>query len=165
MVKLNCVLDTSAAISLGATGKFSLATKFFSFISPNKVKDELSEISKTSDKIGEIASSLLKSGHVEFVTLEKKRQHAKGEIEAINLGNKLKSDLILMDDIQATKKLQKNTKVPIKFSPFVIFVLFEKNVLSRNEALSSIESMRIARDWKDNLIISYAYVLFEESSR
>ena len=161
MIKLNCVIDTSAALSLFSTGKFKLATKFFSFFSPGKVKDELIEMSKTSDKIGNIANNILKSSLIKIINLAKEFQNNRGEIEVINLANKLKADLILMDDIQATKKLQRQCNIKIRFSPFVIFVLCEKNIITYKDGLSAIEEMKTKREWQENLIIEYAQMLLE----
>jgi len=163
MSRLNCVIDTSAAISLGSTSKFQLSTNLFSFISTNRVKDELIEISKTTDKLGKIADSILKSLIIEFVNMEKELQNSKGEVEVINLANKLKADLVLMDDIQARKKLQKQCDIPIRFSPFVIFFLCEKDILKHKEGWLAIEDMKVEREWKENLIIDYAELLFKKA--
>lgn len=161
MGKINCVIDTSAAISLGSTRKFQLATEFFSFFSPGKVKEELIDISKTSDNLGDISNNILKSSLIKFINLEKEFQNDKGEVEVINLAIKLKSDLILMDDVHAKKKLQKQCNIQIRFSPFVIFVLCEKSIITYKEGLSAIEEMKTKREWKENLIIEYAYMLLE----
>ena len=165
MGKLNCAIDTSAAISLGSTGKFQLATKFFSFMSTSRVRNELIEISETADKLGDIADNILKLSMIDFVKIEKEFQSSKGEIEVINLANKLNADLVLMDDIEARKKLQKHCNAPIKFSPFIIFTLCEKKALTYKEGLSAIENMKRKRDWKENLITEYAKMLFENGNK
>ena len=165
MGKLNCVIDTSAAISLGSTGKFQLATRLFSFISPARVREELIEISENMDEIGEIADEVLKSNLIEFTTLEVDLESDKGEVEAVNLANKLNADLVLMDDAHARKKLQKSCKAQIRFSPFVIFMLYKKRILTRKEALFAIDDMKKKRDWKENLITEYAKLLFEKSEK
>lgn len=162
MGKLKCAIDTSAAISLGSTGRFRLSARVFSFISPARVRDELIEISEKMDEIGEIADEVLKSGMIEFMTLEIDLESDKGEIEVVNLANKLNADLVLMDDAQARKKLQKGCKAPIRFSPFVIFTLYEKKMLTYKQALSAIEDMKKKRDWKENLITEYSKLLFEK---
>lgn len=126
MGKLKCAIDTSAAISLCSTGKFGLSARLFHFISPARVRDELIEISEKMDEIGEIADESLKSDFIEFITLEIDLESDKGEVETVNLANKLNADLVLMDDADARKKLQKGCKAPIRFSPFAIFALHEK---------------------------------------
>src|SRR3989344_4214320 len=126
MGRLKCAIDTSAAISLGSTSNFKTAAKFFSFVSTGMINNELIEISKTADKIGNIANNILKSSIIKFLKLEKELQNNRGEVEVINLANKIKADFVLMDDIQARKKLQKQCNVPIRFSPFIIFTFYEK---------------------------------------
>lgn len=165
MGRLNCAVDTSAAISLGSTSKFQLATKFFSFMSTERVESELVEMSKIPDKLGAIANTILKLSIIDFVKLEKELQSSKGEIEVINLANELKADLVLMDDIEARKKLQKRCNAPIRFSPFIIFTLCEKKGLTYKEGWSAIENMKRKRDWKENLITEYAKLLFENGKK
>ena len=145
MGKLKCAIDTSAAISLGSTGRFRLSAKLFSFASPSRVRDELLEISEKMDEIGEIAYDVLKSNIIEFITLEDKFKSDKGEIEVVNLANKLNADLVLMDDAQARKKMQKDCKAPIRFSPFAIFTLYEKKMLTHKQALFAIEDIKKER--------------------
>lgn len=161
MGKLSCAIDTSAAISLGSTSKFQLATMHFLFISTNRVKKELIEISKTTDELGKIANNILQSHLIKFINLEENLQSSKGEIEVINLADKLNADLVLMDDIQARNKFQKQCNSPIRFSPFIIFLLYERNMLTYNEGWSAIEKMKTKREWKENLIIEYAKQLFD----
>ena len=163
MSRLKCAIDTSAAVSLGSTGKFHSAANLFSFISPSRVREELIEISEKTDEIGEVAHDVLTSNLIEFFTLEIGLESDKGEVEAVNLANKLGADLVLMDDAQARKKLQKGCKAPIRFSPFAIFMLYEKKILTRKEALFALEDMKKKRDWKENVITEYAKLLFEKS--
>ena len=165
MGKLKCAIDTSAAISLGSTGRFRLSAKLFSFASPSRVRHELLEISEKMDEIGEIADEVLKSGLIECMTLEIDMESDKGEIEVVNLANKLNADLVLMDDAQARKKMQKDCKAPIRFSPFAIFTLYEKKILTYKEGWSAIEDMKTKRGWKENLIIDYAKLLFEQAEK
>lgn len=163
--KIICAIDTSAAVSLSFTGRFELATKLFSFASTSRVKEELVEISKNTDEIGETANDILKSNIIKFMTLEPSLQSNKGEMEVVNLSNHINSNLILMDDARARKKLQKDSKAPIRFSPFAIFMLYKKKLLTREEALLAIDNMKIKRQWKDNLIMEYAKFLFEKEAK
>lgn len=139
--------------------------RLFSFISTSRVREELIEISENADDIGEVAHDILKSNLIEFITLEIGLESDKGELEVVYLANKLDADLVLMDDAQARKKLQKGCKAPIRFSPFVIFTLHEKKVLTHKEALFAIEDMKRKRDWKDNLITEYAKLLFDKAGK
>ena len=92
MGKAKIVLDTSAVISLGCTGKFNLIGRIFNFNSPMRVKEELEEISKTKDEIGKIAKSVLDSNIITFRILSTKLQTIKGEIEVVNLANELREE-------------------------------------------------------------------------
>lgn len=164
MNKIKCSVDSSAIISLGATDSMILASDIFSFVASLRVKEELIDISKTEDEIGKIARHVLDSSLIEFVELDKELENVKGEIETVNLANKIKADFVIMDDIKARKKLEDICNVPIVFSPFIIFVLYEKNILSYEESLSAIKKMKIKRKWKDNLVMEYAKMLFEKES-
>jgi len=159
------VLDTSAVISLGCTGKFHLIKRIFDLHSPMKVKEELEEISKTDDKIGKIARGILNNAYLIFHDLEKNRKSTKGEVEAVNLANELKVEVIVMDDIKSMKKLEKKTNIPILLSSFVIYSLFERKIISHKEGLSAIQSMKAKRQWKENLIIEYSNFLFEDGKK
>ena len=162
MGKTEIVLDTSAVISLGCTGKFNLIGRVFNFDCPMRVKEELEEISKTKDEIGKIAKDILDDNVITFHRLSAKLQNIKGEIEVVNLANELKAEAIVMDDIQYMKKLEKKTNIPIWFSSFIIYSLFEQKLITYREGWSSIENMKTKRKWKENLIIDSAKILFEK---
>ena len=163
MKKLTCAIDTSAAFSLYSTGKFQLSSEYFSFISTKRVNDELIETSETDDSLGQIASNILQSAIIKFTTLENHLQSIKGESEVINLANHIKADFILMDDVKARNKLEAKCNCPIRFSPFIIFFLYEKKKLTIDEAKSAIEKMKIERRWDKNLITEYASILLKKS--
>ena len=165
MGKTKIALDTSAIISLGCTGKFNLIGRIFNFNSPMRVKEELEEISKTNDEIGKIAKKVLDSNFITFHNLSTKLQNIKGEIEVVNLANELKTEAIVMDDLQYIKKLEKKTNIPIWFSSFIIYSLFEQKLITYKEGLSAIENMKIKRKWKENLIIEYAHMLLENIAK
>jgi len=165
MEKLTCAIDTSAALSLGSTGKFQLSTEFFSFLSPGRVNEELIEISENDDNIGKIAKNILQSGIIKFTTLKTGLQNNIGEIEVIKLANQLKADFVLMDDIKARDKLQNKCNCPIRFSPFIVFFLYKKKKLSYDESNSAIEKMKIERKWDRNLITEYAAILLKKNKK
>ena len=165
MGKTQVVLDTSAVISLGCTGKFHLIRRAFSLNSPMRVKEELVEISKTKDEIGKVAKDVLDSKFIAFHSLSPNLQNIKGEVEVANLASELKAEAIVMDDIQYMKKLELSTKIPIWFSSFIIYSLSEQKLITSKEGLSAIESMKIKRKWKENLILDYAKLLFENGKK
>ena len=165
MGKTEIVLDTSAVISLGCTGKFNWIGRIFNFNCPMRVKEELEEISKTKDEIGKIAKDILDDNVITFHRLPAKLQNIKGEIEVVNLANELKAEAIVMDDIQYMKKLEKKTNIPIWFSSFIIYSLFEQKLITYREGWSSIENMKTKRKWKENLIIDSAKILFEKNKK
>ena len=83
----------------------------------------------------------------------------------MNLANELKTEAIVMDDLQYIKKLEKNTDIPIWFSSFIIYLLFEQKLITHKEGLSAIENMRTKRKWEENLIIESAKILFENVTK
>ena len=165
MGKTEIVLDTSAVISLGCTGKFNLIGRIFNFNGPMRVKEELEEISKTKDDIGKIAKDVLDNNVIAFHSLPANLKNIKGEIEVMNLANELKAEAIVMDDIQYMKKLEKKTNIPIWFSSFVIYSLFEQKLITYKEGWSAIENMKTKRKWEENLIIESAKILFENVAK
>lgn len=165
MGKTQVVLDTSAVISLGCTSKFHLIRRIFDLHSPARVKEELEEISKRDDDIGKIGKDILDNDYLIFHKVPKNLRSTKGEVEAINLANEIKSEAVVMDDIKSMKKLEKKTNIPILFSSFVVYSLFERKVISHKEGVSAIESMKTKRQWKENLIIEYANFLFENGRK
>lgn len=165
MGKPRVVLDTSAIISLGCTGKFQLVRDIFNLNSPMRVKEELVEISKTEDEIGKVAKDVLDEKFITFHSLPQNLQNIKGEIEVVNLAKELKAKSIVMDDLQYMKKLESSTKIPIWFSSYIIYTLCEKKVLTHKEGWLAIEDMKRKRDWKENLITEYAKLLFESGKK
>src|SRR3989344_5359941 len=137
MGKPNIVLDTSAIISLGCTGKFNLIKRIFILNSPMRCKEELEEISKTSDEIGIIAKDVIKDNFIDFHTLPANLQNNGGEIEAMNLANVLNAKAIVMDDIKYMKKLEAKTNMPIWFSSFIVYSLFVQKIITYKEGLAA----------------------------
>jgi len=162
MGKALIVLDTSAVISLGCSGKFHLTTKIFYLNSPMRVKAELDDIAKQDDEIGKIAKHILGKNFIKFHELPQNLQDAKGEAESVNLANELKTEAIIIDDIKSMKKLEAKTKIPIWFSSFIIYSLCVQKLISYEEGWSAIESMKTKREWKKNLILDYAELLWGE---
>lgn len=165
MGKAKIVLDTSAIISLGCSGKFHLIGRIFYSHSSIRVEEELKEISITDDEIGKIAKDILDNGYITFHKLPDNLKSSLGEAESVNLANELKAKIIVMDDIKSIKKLEKKTKVPILFSSFIIYSLYEHKIISHEEGWSAIENMKTKRKWKENLIIEYSKFLFEKETK
>jgi predicted nucleic acid-binding protein len=116
-------------------------------------------------KLEELLKDILGKGYLIFHDLPKNLTSANGEVEAVNLANELKAEIIVMDDIESIKKLENKTDIPILFSSFIIYSLFEHKIISRKEGLSAIRSMKTKRQWKENLIIEYANFLFEKEEK
>ena len=165
MGKTKIVLDTSAIISLGCTRKFNLIGRIFDLNSPMRVKEELEDISKTNDEIGKIAKVVLDSNVITFRILSAKLQNIQGEIEVVNLANELKTEAIVMDDLQYIKKLEKKTNIPIWFSSFILYSLFEQKLITHKDGYAAIENMKTKRKWEENLMIESAKILFEKAAK
>src|SRR3989338_1663423 len=165
MGKILLAADTSAIISLSLTGKFHLIKKDFYLNSPMRVKIELKEIAEQKDEIGRVAQSILNSNIIRFHKLPSSLQSNTGELETVTLANELKAEAIVMDDIKSMKKLENKTNIPIWFSSFVIFTLCGKKILTYKGGWSAIEDMKTKRGWKENLIIDYAKLLFEQAEK
>lgn len=139
-----------------------------------RVKAELEEIAEQKNEIGKAAKYVLDSNFIKFHELPQKLQDVKGEIEVVNLANKLMTPLLLTekkpqieaiitDDIKSMKKLESKTNIPIWFSTFIIYSLCKQQFISYEEGWSAIEDMKIKREWKENLIIESAEVLWEKA--
>ena len=66
---------------------------------------------------------------------------------------------MVTDDIKATKKFK--NKIEWIYSTHVVFLLYYKNIISKERALFSIEKMRTERSWKDNIISVTGRILFQ----
>src|SRR3989344_3766510 len=138
MGKTRIVLDTSAIISLGCTGKFHLIRRIFDLHSPTRVEEELKEISLADDEIGKIAKDILQAKYIEFHNLASNLKSTLGEAESANLANELNAKIIVIDDIKSMKNLEKKTKIPLLFSSFVIYSLSERKIISNEDGWSAI---------------------------
>ena len=63
------------------------------------------------------------------------------------------------DDIRAAKKFEDSIKC--LFSVHIVYLLYKKDLLSKEKAFLSIEKMKTGRGWKHNPIALTAQTLFD----
>ncbi|MBI4919030.1 hypothetical protein HY837_03810 [archaeon] len=68
---------------------------------------------------------------------------------------------MITDDTVALEKLEKICKKKVRFSTMLIYALIIKKKLTKKQALSILERMRVKRNWKDNVIFEQAKILLE----
>lgn len=153
--KLKIAVDTSAFVSLGILRQMPLMLEYFDFYVPMQVRKELEEISKAKDIHGRSSSYTLNfigTGKIKAVEISSSDP---GEEAVMKLAKKINADYILMDDISAARRFT-GPEIKIRFSPFVLYLLTRFKEINTKEAVMFLEKMRIGRDWKDNLIYSFA---------
>lgn len=163
--------DTSALISLEIEGLVGRASKLIRFVIPTAVYDELNGIAKFDDVHGRSARSLLRlvelnSGVLTVESASLMPEHLKeidvGEAEVLSLAASCKCDYIITDDARALPYMRFIAEVKVLTSAFVIRLLYDTGVLSREDALNSIKEIAASRDWYGGVLEVIARKYFDE---
>ena len=102
--------------------------------------------------------ALLYSGHLEAIF--KNMSKPTGEEELIELALHKKCDFIVSDDLRALSNLTK-AGIPVIFSTHLLYYLYRKGIISKDDSMIALEKMRNRRSWKENLIYITGKTLFE----
>ncbi|MBI3412559.1 MAG: hypothetical protein HY051_00570 [Candidatus Aenigmarchaeota archaeon] len=154
-MKFKASIDTGALISLQLSGLLENSLKYFSFIVGSSIKRELEQFVYEKDILGLASVKILEligNNQIQHIKIIKER---KGEDEAVEIMEKYKCDYVISDDIGFVKKKSKIIN-NIRFSVFVIFILFYAKEISKTDAQESINKIFELRSWSDNLITLYA---------
>lgn len=131
-MRLTVVADTGAVLSLELSGLFGVCRKHFRIFIGERIAEELREISRENDALGNAAIEVLKE--IEIISTGNK--FAQGEDEALELLAQMKADILISDDIRFVKKHKNNEK--ISFSVVLFGILLERRIISKNDFLSAV---------------------------
>ncbi|MEA1864314.1 MAG: hypothetical protein U9N46_03830 [Euryarchaeota archaeon] len=161
--------DTSALVSLEIKGLVSQALKLVQFIISKAVYDELCGIAKFEDVHGRSAKDLLRlveDGVIAVKSVFLIPEHLNnidiGEAEILSLAGTCKCDYVITDDVRALPYMKSVAEVKVLTSAFVIRLLYDAGVLSREDALSSIKEIAASRDWYGGVLEVIACEYFDE---
>ncbi len=164
--------DTSAVVSLEIKHLVTLASKVIKFTISTWVYEELKEIAKYNDVHGisaRDALGLVESGCITIKSVQARKEHAEnidmGEAEILTLAESGEYDYIITDDVKALPYIKSKAKVKVLTSAFVIRLLYDLNILSREEALNSIKEISASRDWYGGVLETISYKYFEDILR
>jgi len=151
---ISILADTSALVSLEIRNLVNLSSKFIQFSISTGVFEELREIAKFDDIHGKSSRdvlTLVESGIILVKPVNLNPKHAEnidlGEAEILTIAEPGNYDYIITDDVKAMPYMKSMAKVKVLTSAFVIRLLYDKGILSRQEALSSIKVISQSRDW------------------
>lgn len=160
---MRIVLDTSALMSLAAGNILELVVDSIDCVVPERVRAELQGLSKNNDFEGNLARLILDFLWKEIKVLDAYKNATDGEIECAYLANELEDvDLLITDDTSALEQLEKLCKKSVRFSPLILYSLYLKKKLTKTQAITILERMRVKRNWKDNIIFEQAMLLLED---
>lgn len=87
-----------------------------------------------------------------------------GEAEILTLSESGEYDYIITDDVKALPYIKSVANVKVFTSVFIIRLLYDINVVSREEALNSIKEISASRDWYGGMLETISNQFFEDWS-
>lgn len=146
-----------------------LASKYIKFSISNGVLKELQDISQFSDVHARSASDVLKlvqNNTIAVRPMPAKDEHIQnidlGEAEILTLSESGEYDYIITDDVKALPYIKSVANVKVFTSVFIIRLLYDINVVSREEALNSIKEISASRDWYGGMLETISNQFFED---
>ncbi len=165
---IRILADTSALVSLEIKHHVAQASKFVQFSVSTGVYEELKEIAEFDDVHGISARDVLglvESGTIRVKSIQVRKEHAEnidiGEAEILTLAESDEYDYIITDDVKALPYIKSKAKVKVLTSVFVIRLLYDLKILTRQEALTSIKEIATHRDWYGGVLETIAYQYFD----
>ncbi len=159
---MRVVADTSAVLSLAAGDILVMALQSLDIIIPPRVEQELAGLSQNHDFVGNLAREVRSYIGKEIVVIEPSLRAERGEIECAYLANGLHDvEFMITDDTQALEKLEKICTKKVRFSTIIVFALYLRGKITKEQGRRILERMRVKRDWKDNLIFEQAEQLWD----
>lgn len=158
---MRIVIDTSGLLSLAAGNILELATKFFDFIIPTRVKQEIDGIAKNNNFETKLAKNVLFYINNEIKIIDAYKISQQGELECAYLANELDDvEFLITDDIKILEKLGKISKKEVNFSTLIVYSLYLSGKISKEQGWKAIERMGVKRNWKNNIIFDQAKLLW-----
>lgn len=143
-------------VSLGHTDYVHQIIKNITVIITDEIKLELETIAKREDEDASSAQQWLNL--ISELSIKNMGKRPAAEDELFDICKKYRL-LLVTDDVKAIKRF--DDSVEMLFSVHIIYLLYKKDLISKENALLSIEKMRSKRDWKKNIIAITSQQLFE----
>ena len=183
------VYDTTALLSLSLIGKFDLVRKQGIIVSvPISVVEEVVEIAKYKDELGEAAKGLLRitegagaAERVEIEQVELKKEYKslaeriarfprvdRGEAEALALAYQIKAKELVIDDVPAIGSfagLSKIIDVETVPSSYVLVRAYLNDALDYDETKMLLKELSVKRGWEQSVLYETAIVMLEEAKK
>ncbi|MBS3817197.1 MAG: hypothetical protein KGY76_06510 [Candidatus Thermoplasmatota archaeon] len=148
-------VDTAALVSLGHTDLVDAIIENYDILISKSVLEELEEIGARDDLDAEAARVWLdRSSDLNMMNLDKK-DSAEDELFEVCREKDLE---LFTDDIKAVKTFKDD--IDCLFSVHIVYLLYKKDIISKEKALFSVDKMKTNRDWKQNIIAITSKTLF-----
>jgi len=165
---ITILADTSALVSLEIKHLVNLASKHIQFSITKGVCEELRDITQFDDAHGRSARDVLKlveSGIIAVKSIPAREVHAQnidiGEAEILTLSESGEYEYIITDDVKALPYIRSQTNTKALTSAFVIRLLYDLNILTKQEALTAINEISTLRDWYGGVLETISQRYFE----
>lgn len=161
------VVDTSAFVTLASADVLHLVLEEFEIHTTETVLRELEETAEYDDVHGEAARTALDQIAPVIVHEEAERPFQssrvdEGEGSCAHLARDADADFLVTDDLRALPELQTLSGTSVALSPIVLRALVDRGVLTRTEALESLDQVAADRSWLGRPIYRRARQLLED---
>ena len=167
MIKI--LADTSALVSLEIKQLVDLASKYIQFSISDGVLKELQDISQFNDVHAISAKDVLKLVEKDIITVRPimaRDEHIQnvdlGEAEILTLSESGEYDYMITDDVKALPYIKSVANIKVFTSIFIIRLLYDINILSKEEALNSIKEISASRDWYGGMLETISNQFFQD---
>ena len=173
------VYDTTALLSISLIKKLDLLRRLDIVVFvPVSVVEELSDIGKYSDDLGDAAKEVIRSG-IERVELNDEYKSLaeriarfprvdRGEAEALASSYQINAKELVIDDVDAIGGLVGISKVivvEIVPSSYILVGAYLKGVLAYDETKSLLKELAAKRGWEQSVLYETAIIMLEEAKR
>lgn len=150
---IDFVFDTAAFLTLESVRLLEHALESFSIVTTPSVIWELEEFAQYGDELGTIAQRTLKLKHllsIEESPIKNRLSYVSITDEEVYNLSSSKNIPLITDDT----KLIHHTKGKIRraFSTLFLSIFVESGIMTKTEALETLELMRNIRNWQNNII-------------
>lgn len=174
------VYDTTALLSISLIKKLDLLRKLDIIVFvPASVAEELEDINKYKDELGDAAKEVIMSGAIEKVELKNEYKSLaeriarfprvdRGEAEALALSYQINAKELVIDDIDAIGGLVGISKiigVEIVPSSYILVRAYLEDVLDYEETKSLLKELAAKRGWEQSILYETAIIMLEEAKK
>jgi len=158
------VADTSALITLTSTDVLKLVLEEFDVQTSKLVIEELEDTSEYNDSHGDAAQTILdRLDEIETHPIDGELTSSRvdpGEGSCTLLTKEIDADFLITDDLRALSELQTVSDAKVAISPIVLKALVQRDVITQEEALETLEELAEQRNWLGAPIYRRARKLF-----